>query len=140
VRYRLCRTISAAYDPIEAVAKELRQGLEASCSRVDSFAVELLFREALTNAVVHGCRLDPTKSVKVAVRVYPNRIVLACTDSGNGFNWREAGEVDFTSDGEYAEGGRGISLYRAYASRIRFNASGNCVVLVRPLKPSCPEV
>jgi serine/threonine-protein kinase RsbW len=136
----LFRTISAAYDPIEAVAKELRQGLEGSCPRSDSFAAELLFREALTNAAVHGCQLDPRKSIKIAVRVYPNRIVLACVDSGGGFNWREAGEVDFTANGECAEGGRGLTLYRAYAARLRFNATGNGVVLVRPLKPSPSEL
>jgi anti-sigma regulatory factor (Ser/Thr protein kinase) len=89
---------------------------------------------------VHGCQLDPRKYIKVAVRVYPDRIVLACLDSGRGFNWRDAGEVDFTADGECAEGGRGICLYRTYAARLRFNAAGNCVVMVRPLKASPLEV
>ncbi|MBP8815587.1 MAG: ATP-binding protein, partial [Desulfobulbus sp.] len=91
------------------------------------FAVDLLLREFLNNAILHGNRLDASKLVQVEVRVGRRVIVLSVADEGPGFDWRsrrchKSGATDTS--------GRGLEIGRLYADRIRFNRAGNRVILV----------
>jgi serine/threonine-protein kinase RsbW len=98
--------------------------------RANRFAVELLMREVLTNAVVHGCRTDPDKQIRCCLRIKSGRLLIAVEDDGEGFDWRaaRAHPVDFADCA-----GRGTGLLRIYANRVRYNAVGNAVTLVRHL-------
>ncbi|MBZ5728837.1 MAG: ATP-binding protein [Acidobacteriia bacterium] len=95
---------------------------------VDWFAVELLLREALANAVKHGCRYDPAKHVRCLLRWRGRRLTIAVRDEGDGFDWRAAGND--TLDG-LRTSGLGIHIFRQYATRFRFNHSGNAVTLIK---------
>ena len=126
--FEVTRTIPAILELAENISLELRRALDMYCRPVDLFAAELLFREAITNAVLHGCRLDPARQIIVAMRVRTDRVVIDVTDDGPGFDWRRnlrhtARDCDVS--------GRGLAIYRAYANRIRFNTSGNRLTLVR---------
>jgi anti-sigma regulatory factor (Ser/Thr protein kinase) len=92
------------------------------------FAAELLLREALTNAVLHGSHGDPALVVCCAVRLNGLRLLIAVKDQGPGFDWRHARErqADVISCS-----GRGLEIYRKYATRVRFNNRGNAVVMQR---------
>jgi serine/threonine-protein kinase RsbW len=94
------------------------------------FAVELLVREALTNAVMHGCHADPSKRVKCILRLRPGRLIIAVRDDGCGFDWITALEQEADLD---ACSGRGMLIYEQYADRIRFGRKGNSVVIVKLL-------
>lgn len=63
----------------------------ALLSRANGFAPELLLREVLTNAVVHGCHTDPRKQVCCSLRVKGGRVLIAVEDTGDGFDWRAGG-------------------------------------------------
>ena len=54
------------------------------------YAVELLLREALTNAATHGCGGDASKRVSCVLRLRPGRVIIAVRDPGPGFDWRAA--------------------------------------------------
>ncbi len=98
------------------------------CSLVDGFSTELIFREALTNSVVHGFPEDAGKRIYCVLRPRPNRLVIAIRDEGDGFDWRAGWDrkADLSDDH-----GRGIEIFRRYASAVRFNRKGNSVTLIK---------
>jgi len=124
------REIPADLSAVEAVALEVREASASLCSPLDAFAVELLVREALTNAVLHGCRLDPKKSAFVALRLTADRMVMVVREAGPGFDWRR--QIEHSAD-DLDECGRGMAIYKALANRIRFNAAGNSLAVTKLL-------
>ena len=126
--FELRRQIPADLNAVEAVALEIRQAAAGLCSPLDAFAVELLVREALTNAVLHGCRLDPEKSASISVRLTANRMVLAVSEKGPGFDWRK--QLLHDAD-DLDQSGRGMEIYRTLADRVRFNSAGNSLALTK---------
>ncbi len=97
----------------------------------DRFAVDLLLHEALTNAVVHGCAMDPKLSVDGWLQLTRSEVVIEVNDPGRGFPWEDA-QSDIPE--EPVESGRGMAIYRLYATSYQFNSKGNRVTLRRTLK------
>lgn len=99
------------------------------------FAVRLALEEALANAIKHGNRLDPAKTVTVRFCVEPDRIKLIVTDQGVGFDPDIV--PDPTTD-EHLEdpNGRGITLMRAYMDEVSYNSHGNEVSMVKRIGSS----
>jgi anti-sigma regulatory factor (Ser/Thr protein kinase) len=91
------------------------------------FLAELLLREALMNAIVHGCGGNRNKQVLCTVRMAPRRVIIAVQDEGEGFDWRSVPKPPELSLETH---GRGIDILRKYASRVRFNNKGNAVTLI----------
>jgi len=123
-RLELLPTLEA----IEKFCVEFRLWREKTCAGLDAFSGELLLREALTNSVVHGCSEDSSKRVWCVIRAKVGRVVIAIWDEGDGFDWRAAWnrESDLSDDH-----GRGLEIFRCYASSVRFNPKGNAVVLIK---------
>ncbi|MCX7823687.1 MAG: ATP-binding protein [Syntrophobacterales bacterium] len=94
------------------------------------FAVTLLLREALNNAIIHGCKSDNSLSVFCEIRIQDSRIRITVKDDGTGFDWRQrlnrCTEPTDTS-------GRGICIYKLYSDKVVFNRKGNSVSLIRRL-------
>jgi anti-sigma regulatory factor (Ser/Thr protein kinase) len=116
----------------DAVAPTIDRILEAVApagldgDRLTDLAVALA--EALSNAAVHGHRLDPRRRVVVAVAVSPGCVVVDVSDSGRGFDAR--GVRDPTGpEGQLATGGRGIFLMRRLVDEVSYNPAGNRVRL-----------
>ncbi len=49
------------------------------------FAVHLAMEEALVNAIKHGNRKDPAKTVEVVCHIAKDRVQIRITDEGSGF-------------------------------------------------------
>jgi serine/threonine-protein kinase RsbW len=94
----------------------------------DRFATELLLREALNNAVLHGCKSDPLLSFFCGLTITDQEVNIEISDEGAGFDWRCKPN---TVPGNSNESGRGLSIYAIYATSIKFNETGNCVCLTR---------
>lgn len=122
----------ASLTEVDAICLRLRSWMtEAGPPWVNErFAVELLAREALSNAVRHGCNGDPSKMVSFSCRLGLKRVVIKVEDDGPGFDWRRS--IHSAPDDEACHG-RGLSIFHLYASRILFNPPGNRVLLIRPL-------
>lgn len=99
---------------------------ETRCS-AEVFAMELLLREALVNAVSHGGGLEAT--ILCVLRSSETRLLIAIRDSGDGFDWRSARRLPIPENTK--SGGRGIAIYYCYADRVRFNERGNGITLVK---------
>lgn len=97
-------------------------------SQQDGFALELLLREALNNAMVHGNGLVPGKQTTCKFTISSREAVIQISDQGEGFPWRSAlnRSVNLQS-----ESGRGLVIYNSYATEVHFNESGNTVTLRR---------
>lgn len=85
--------------------------------------------EALSNAAVHGHRLEPSRQVRVVVTVTPQACaVVEVEDSGPGFD--ASGLADPTDPSRVLNpGGRGVFLMRRLVDHLEFNRAGNCVRL-----------
>jgi serine/threonine-protein kinase RsbW len=110
-----------------AAEKELKK---YSLPGKELFAVQLLLREAINNAVLHGCRLDPSLSFFCRLVISDREIIIDVLDDGTGFDWRK--EPVAPGD-DLNESGRGLSIYALYAHLINFNDAGNGVTLTRNL-------
>jgi serine/threonine-protein kinase RsbW len=121
-------TLPATLDAIEEFFVEFRRRSQAMMGRSNCFAAELLVREALTNAVVHGCGTDPGKQVRCCLRLRGSRLFISVADDGEGFDWRSARN----SKAEvWGSSGRGMEILRRYANHVRFNNKGNVVAMLK---------
>ena len=124
IRTAMPATLQAA----EEFFVDFRQKSQTLLNRGNCFAAELLVREALTNAVVHGCNNDPVKQVRCHLRLKGGRLVIAVGDDGDGFDWRAAWARQATAPDC---SGRGIEILRKYANRVRYNDRGNAVSIIK---------
>ncbi|MEO0475390.1 MAG: ATP-binding protein [Planctomycetota bacterium] len=100
------------------------------------FAVRLALDEALVNAVRHGNKSDPDKTVKVECSIDAERIWIQIEDQGPGFV--PADVPDPTDPGNIGKpNGRGVMLMRAYMTEVDFNERGNRVTLTK--RRDCPR-
>lgn len=91
-----------------------------------SFAVELLARESLNNAVTHVDRSVVDRAIRLELNVGRKWIRLQVADEGPGFDWRKARRRECQVG---AESGRGLALFALYAEQVRFNRRGNQITL-----------
>jgi len=116
----------------DAVAPTVDRILEAVApagldeDRLTDLAVALA--EALSNAAVHGHRLDPKRRVAIVLLIQPGCVVVEVSDSGVGFDARVVSDPT-SPERKLAPGGRGIFLMRRLVDEVSYNASGNTVRL-----------
>ena len=70
-----------------AVEEVMAQARQMECSQGKEFEIETALREALANAIRHGCGNDPDKQVEVCVACDPARgMLIVVRDPGPGFD------------------------------------------------------
>jgi serine/threonine-protein kinase RsbW len=96
----------------------------------DLFAIRLALEEALVNAIRHGHRNDPAKTVRVRYQVSEQQLTVEVQDEGPGFD--PDGVPDPLAPGNLERpGGRGVFLMRHYMTWVSFNEHGNTVTMCR---------
>src|SRR5262245_58616695 len=102
--------VSALHDLVERVGAAMAS---AGFPNGDVFAVRLALEEAVVNAIKHGHQHDPSKVVRVAYRISPQRVELEIEDEGPGFR---PDDVPDPLEPENLERscGRGVFLMRHY--------------------------
>jgi len=123
-------TLPASFDAVEDFFVQFRKRSQVMLNHPDCFAAELLVREALTNAVVHGCNTDPCMHVQCILRLKRRRLLIAIKDDGEGFDWRAAVAH---SAALYDTSGRGLDILHKYGNHVRYNEQGNEVTIVKRL-------
>ena len=94
------------------------------------FAIKLALEEAINNAIKHGNKGDPRKTVDVTYQIDAERAVITIADQGKGFD-RDA-VPDPTADENLEKPfGRGIMLMRAYMDEVRYSKAGNEVTMTK---------
>lgn len=101
---------------------------QLSFSMREVFAVRLALEEALVNAIKHGNRMDPEKSVRIGCQVFEDKVSIVIEDEGEGF---DVNDVPDPTDDDNLEkpGGRGIMLMRSFMNTVSFNDKGNRLLM-----------
>jgi serine/threonine-protein kinase RsbW len=95
-----------------------------------TFAIKLAVEEAVNNAIKHGNKFDPTKTVEVSFDIDAKHVAVVVCDQGDGFDPDDL--PDPTSDENLEKPtGRGVMLRRAYMDEVVFNKKGNRVRMVK---------
>ncbi len=75
--------IEAVNEAAAAFARVLgRAGIDEDAA----FGIDMAFREAVTNAVLHGNKQDESKLVRVTVKSAPDWLEISVRDQGTGFD------------------------------------------------------
>jgi serine/threonine-protein kinase RsbW len=112
-------SVSAITPLVQSVMTVVRQRAAAK-----ELQIETALREALANAIKHGCSADPSKFVQCSVAFEEDRSVLIVVkDPGPGFKPRQLPDP---TEGEhlYENHGRGIYLINHLMDEVHFKRGG----------------
>ena len=107
-----------------AVAAVLAVVDRMECAAGKEFEVETSVREALANAIRHGCERDPDKKVQVCVACDDARgMLIVVRDPGPGF---DVESIPSPVEGEnlFSQGGRGIFLINELMDDVSYEMGG----------------
>jgi serine/threonine-protein kinase RsbW len=124
---RIRARFAADLGAVDELALSVRRILKSAGLGKMAFVAELLAREVLNNAVVHGCHEERAKSASFCFEISGERIVIEVEDDGPGFDWQAA--MQRAADPE-VPGGRGMGILKQFAHEVIFNEKGNGVKLV----------
>lgn len=119
-------TIASVTAAVDGVCRGARAALQRRGLATHCFAVDLLLREFLNNAIIHGHRSLRQRRVRAEMRVTGRWIVLRIADRGTGFDWRARRREPPDAA---SPSGRGMAIGAAYAQQLRFSPRGNAVTL-----------
>jgi serine/threonine-protein kinase RsbW len=98
-----------------------------------AFGIDMAVREAVTNAVIHGNKLDDAKEVELRLRNTPEIFEISVHDQGSGFNPNDV--PDPTSEENILKtSGRGIFFMRNFMDEVDWSADPKGGTSVRMIK------
>jgi len=132
LRIRLEKTFPADVAHIEtAVADIMKAIADLQCGGNKEFEIELSLREALANAILHGCKGDPGKEVAVSVACAESfGVLLVVRDPGEGFDPVEIPNP-VVGKNVYSNHGRGIFLINQLMDEVRFEKGGTEIHMLK---------
>src|SRR5690348_14917202 len=122
--------ISPVVDGVMATVREMK------CAAGHEFEIETALREALANAIKHGCKNDSSKQVQCCVACDDTRgMLIVVRDPGGGF---DPASIPSPVIGEniYSAHGRGIYLINQLMDKVEIRHGGTEIAaeaLTRPL-------
>jgi serine/threonine-protein kinase RsbW len=118
-----------AVDPV--VAQVMEAVREMKCANGKEDAIELALQEALANAVVHGAKEDPSKTVECIVACDEQRgILIVVRDPGEGFDPKAIPSCT-VGENVYSNHGRGIFLINQLMDEVQFRKNGTEIHMVK---------
>ena len=99
--------------------------------------VALAVREAVINAIRHGNREDPARSVDLVLESNGNGMTVRVRDEGDGFDPAQTADPR-SGDNRLRTSGRGLLLIRAFVDEVSFrklDGRGMEITLVKKVRP-----
>ena len=122
--------IEAVNEAAAAFARVLgRAGIDEDAA----FGIDMAFREAVTNAVLHGNKQDESKLVRVTVKSAPDWLEISVWDQGTGFD-PVAIPDPTTAENIMKTAGRGIFFMRNFMDEVDWSIEPEGGTLVRMTK------
>lgn len=109
---------------VESIQK--KAGLEDEASG----KLMLLLSEAVTNAIVHGNKEDPSKAVKVFVTIEPEAIISTVVDEGEGFDPNRDVPDPLAEENLLKDSGRGVFLLNEMSDLVEYFDDGRGIKFV----------
>ena len=119
----------SAISPVVEGIMEMARKLE--CAAGKEFEIETALREALANAIVHGCKNDASKKVQCCVGCDNEKgMLIVVRDPGSGF---DPFAVPDPCRGEnvFANHGRGIYLINQLMDEVKFLKNGTEIQMLK---------
>ena len=108
--------------PVVEGIMEMARRME--CAAGKEFEIETALREALANAILHGCNNDPTKRVQCVVSCDEEHgLLIVVRDPGPGFDPVKLADP-LHGENVYSHHGRGIFLINQLMDEVRFERNG----------------
>jgi serine/threonine-protein kinase RsbW len=127
------RTLSASLpsnliDYHKFIDRVLAQLQELGWNQCDLFGVHMALEESISNAIRHGNKENPSKTVEVNCRLSATKFWSCIADEGEGF--RPSAVPDCCAlERLEVPGGRGLALIKAYMTHVEYNQRGNCLTM-----------
>jgi serine/threonine-protein kinase RsbW len=113
---------------IEHVMPIVRQ---MGCAAGKELEVELAIREALANAITHGCKNDPDKKVECCVACDESRgMLIVIRDPGPGFDPASI-PSPIVGQNIYSTHGRGIFLINQLMDEVHYERGGTEIHMIK---------
>lgn len=110
--------INGVVDGVMQIAREMK------CAEGSEYQIELALREALANAIVHGCENDPDKKVECCVACTENSdVMIIVRDPGAGFDPKTVPNP-LAPENLNSTHGRGIYLINQLMDEVSFERNG----------------
>ena len=122
---RLEVTLEADVKSITSVVERVMELVtQIKCAEGKEFDVEVSLREALANAIIHGCKGDSSKQVQFCVACDESRgLLIIVRDPGTGFDLDSLPDC-CTGQNVFATHGRGIFMISQLMDEVRFERGG----------------
>jgi serine/threonine-protein kinase RsbW len=125
-------TLAAERKSVDAVVEQVMEAVR-QMKGIDGKedAIELALQEALANAVVHGAKEDPSKTVECLVAFDEQRgVLIIVRDPGAGFD-PSAIATPTVGENLYSNHGRGIFLINQLMDEVKFHKNGTEIHMVK---------
>lgn len=133
--FHLEGSFSSTLENVDKFCDQARP-LHSALGRKDlSFAIELLLREVLNNAVLHGNKSNPEMVITCRFSLEERTVDIDVTDEGQGFEWKiclaelAKRKQIVDDDGLLPTSGYGLLLLKEYATDFSYNEKGNHISL-----------
>ncbi len=129
---KLSVTLSADRNAVDQVVRSVMNVVRDNrCSPGREDDVELALAEALANAVVHGAKNDPSKTVECDVACnQEGAILIVVRDPGPGFDPAQIADP-CVGENIYSHHGRGIFLINQLMDEVRFHKNGTEIHMIK---------
>lgn len=118
-------SISAIVQAILSITSDMK------CAAGKEFEVETALREALANAILHGCGSDSSKQVQCCVACDLDRgMIIVVRDPGKGFDPASI-LSPVVGQNLYSERGRGIYLINQLMDRVWYEHGGTEIHMLK---------
>jgi serine/threonine-protein kinase RsbW len=129
---RLQVTLAADKSAIDEVVQQVMNTIrQTKCANGKEDAIELALNEALANAVIHGAKEDPSKTIECIVACDEERgMIIVVRDPGAGF---DPAAIPTPTIGQniYSNHGRGIFLINELMDEVKFRKNGTEIHMVK---------
>ena len=130
--FKLQVTVAADKAAVDSVVQRIMQSIrEKDCAGDKEPAIELALSEALANAVIHGAKSDPSKTVECDVACDQNRsLLIVVRDPGEGF---DPARIPSPVHGQniYSGHGRGVYLITQLMDEVKFLKNGTEIHMIK---------
>jgi serine/threonine-protein kinase RsbW len=118
-------TFSANLDMVSSVIDRMMGIVQTmGCAEGKEFEIETSLREALVNAVVHGCGNDPNKKVQCCVACDESKgLLIVVRDPGPGFQ-PDSLPSPILAENIFSSHGRGIFMINQLMDEVNFKRGG----------------
>ena len=121
ININLSADLNKLSDVVDGIIAMLK-AMDCGCGK--EFELETSLREAMANAIIHGCGNDPRKHVQCSVACDEGRgLLIVIRDPGEGFDPAKVASP-LVGQNIYSDHGRGVYLINQLVDKVKYERGG----------------